>query len=124
VTILLIDDDNKFRTEFSARLRQDGHVVHEYMRPTELPPLDTLGELSLVIIDHALPEQNGLALADALGKAHPRTPIVLLTWYWSLQLASEVAARSFVHLCRKPIGYDELCAVVRCLGTQAVSSRL
>jgi DNA-binding NtrC family response regulator len=124
VIILVIDDDSTFRTEFSARLRQDGHFVHEYMRPAELPSLDTLGEVSLVIIDHALPEQNGLALADTLRKVCPRTPIVLLTWYWSLQLASEVAARPFVHLCRKPIGYDELCALVRCLGMQAASSRL
>lgn len=123
VTILIIDDEAEFLAGLAAVLRDDGHVVQECARPCELPPLDTLGEVSLVIIDHDVKKRDGLAFADSFHQAHPSTPIVVLTAYWSLRLAGEVAARSSIHLRRKPITKDELRTLVRHLGVQFASSR-
>jgi len=124
MTVLLIDQDTQFRRSTAAMLRKEGYVVQEHTQSSEVPPLAGMGEVGLVITDHTANKQNGLAFADAFHQAHPNTPIVLLTAYWSLYLAGEAARRGFIHLRRKPIGHDELSSLVRYLGRQVTSSRL
>ena len=124
MTILLIDRDMRFRASIAAMLRAEGCIVQEYTQVSDLPPLDTLEEFSLVITDHTANDQNGLAFTDAFHKAQPSTPILLLTAYWSLHLAGEVGRREFAQLRRKPIKYAELDSLVRYLGTQGISSRV
>lgn len=124
MTVLLIDQDTRFRRSLAAMLRADGCVVQEYTHARELPPLDTAGEFSLVIVDNTTNEHNGLVFADEFHQVHPTTPILLLTAYWSLYLAGEVARRDFIHLRRKPIGCPEVKGLVHYLGQQTTSSRL
>ena len=105
-------------------LRKEGYVVQEHAQSSEVPPLAGMGEVGLVITDHTANKQNGLAFADVFHQAHPNTPIVLLTAYWSLYLAGEAARRGFIHLRRKPIGHGELSSLVRYLGRQPIVPRL
>jgi DNA-binding NtrC family response regulator len=124
MTVLLIDQDIQFRSSTSAMLREEGYVVQEHAQSSDVAPLGGMGEVGLVITDHTADKQDGLAFADAFHQAHPSTPIVLLTAYWSLYLAGEAARRSYIHLRRKPIGHGELCSLVRHLGNQPPVPRL
>jgi len=122
--VLLIDQDAQFRSSTAAMLRKEGYVVQEHTQSSELPPLAGMGDVGLVITDHTANKQNGLAFADVFHQAHPNTPIVLLTAYWSLYLAGEAARRGFIHLRRKPVGHGELSSLVRHLSGRVTSSRL
>lgn len=123
MTILLIDHDAKFRGTLATVLREDGHAVQEHALPGDLPPLEALGEVSLAIVDHAVPRANQLAFVDAFHQVNPGTPILILAAYWSLELAGKVAARPFASLVRKPIGYEELRTLVRDIDAERVSSQ-
>lgn len=111
IAIVLIDDEEAFRTGLAGILRDDGHEVREY-DVTELPAEPEPGPVALLITDYHMPGRDGLAVADAFHTTHPDVPIVLLTAHATRALEAEVAARDFVCLLPKPVDYDELHALL------------
>jgi DNA-binding NtrC family response regulator len=106
--VLLLDQDDDFRTALAANLIDDGYVVQHFARSTDLPPLTSLEGLIMVILDYQLAGESSLSFADRFHVAHPSVPMVMLTTYKSHFLESEVAARAFITLRRKPVDYEEL----------------
>ena len=113
MTILLIDDDPDFRTGLAANLRDDGHEVREFGSPSELPGLDTFGDVDAVISDYQMGKYDGLGLADRFHAVHPTTPFIMVTAYWSHHLDAEAGKRKFVVLQRKPLDYEDLLPLLR-----------
>jgi DNA-binding NtrC family response regulator len=105
--ILLVDDDPMFRAVLADFLCEDGFAVLVYGSPGQVPPLDTLDQLALMITDYEMPEENGLAFADRFHAVHPNIPVVLLTGHRADTLAGSLRERRFVHLCSKPFLVDE-----------------
>ena len=105
--ILVVDDEGPFRESLAEMLRDDGHVVLDYSEPAEVPPLNGLDGIDLVVTDYEMPGINGLVFADAFHARHPRTPILLVTAHHSV-LHAEVARRPFLRVVAKPIGYEAL----------------
>lgn len=107
--VVLIDDDESFRTALAENLRDDGYRVLEYTVPAEVPPLeDVPPEVRALITDYEMPGSNGLAFADRFHTVHPGVPVVLVTAFPTPNLVAQVAARNFVRLIRKPLVYEEL----------------
>jgi two-component system, NtrC family, nitrogen regulation response regulator GlnG len=106
--VLLVDDDDVFRSALAANLREDGHRVEEFHAPRDLPELATLEEVSVLITDYQLSGEDGLTLADRFHGAHPRAPVFMVTSYWTEHLEAEAARRDFLTLLRKPLDYDEI----------------
>ncbi len=86
--------------------------MHVYGSPGQVPPLETLDKLALMITDYEMPGENGLAFADRFHSAHPDVPIVLLTGHRAPVLEGPLRARGFVRLCSKPFLIDEFCAIL------------
>jgi DNA-binding NtrC family response regulator len=106
--VVLIDDDDDFRTALAANLADDGYAVVHFARPIDVPPLASMERLSMLIIDYQLRGEDGLAFADRFHGTHPDVPVVILTAYWSEHLDAAVAMRDFITLRRKPVRYEEL----------------
>jgi two-component system response regulator AtoC len=112
--ILLLDDEEAFRVALAETLREDGHTVEAYGRPSEVTPA-AIAAADLMITDYrmGLCELDGLSFADAVHAGRASLPIVLLTAHDSSVLERRVAARDgFVHLRQKPIEYDLVHALV------------
>jgi DNA-binding NtrC family response regulator len=110
--VLLLDDDEDFRSALAANLADDGFRVTEFARPADLPPLTSLQGLTMLILDYQMSGENGLSVADRFHATHPDVPVVMVTAYWSDYLDAEVAARDFITLRRKPVDYDELAKLI------------
>ena len=110
--ILLIDDDEDFRTALSDNLREDGHTVQEYDDLLAVPAFDDLGGYDLVLVDYQLPHRNGVSFADAFHDAHPGVPIVLITASCSEFLEGQLARRPFIQLLQKPVAYAQVDALI------------
>jgi two-component system nitrogen regulation response regulator GlnG len=119
--VILIDDDESFRGALAENLRDDGYGVCEYATPADLPPLETLSGLGVVIMDYEFPRANGLAFADALHAMHPQVPVVLITAFPRWNLASQTATRQFVHLLPKPLDYDRLREILLALSSSEIA---
>ena len=109
--VVVVDDDASFRIGLAANLEDDGHPVSAYGDPGEVPP-DVLAAARVVVTDYQMADVDGLAFADAIHATAPRTGIVLATAYWSVEIEAEIVVREYVCLCRKPLDYEELHALV------------
>jgi DNA-binding NtrC family response regulator len=106
--ILLIDSDADFRNALAENLRDDGHTVEEYGRPQEAAPLAEFCAVRALVIGHQSSPHQGLAFADEFHSRYPKVPIVLLSAYWSQNMQTQAAKRTFVNLRTKPVDYEDL----------------
>lgn len=106
--VILLDDDDDFRAALAANLTDDGYAVSHFARPRDVPPLDSLERVSMLVVDYQMEGENGLAFADRFHHIHPTAPVVMVTAYASHHLDAEVAARPFMSLRRKPVQYEDL----------------
>jgi DNA-binding NtrC family response regulator len=116
ITIVVVDDDASFRSGVAANFEDDGHVVHQYEDPRDVPT-SSIEVADLVISDYQMAEVDGITFADGVHTRRPEINVVLATAYWTVEMDSEVATRPFLRLCRKPIDYDELHTVAHELAT-------
>ncbi|MFI5395633.1 MAG: response regulator [Candidatus Binatia bacterium] len=105
--VLLLDDDEGFRSALAENLRDDGFAVIEYSTARELPPLTALGEIRVVVTDYDMPGTDGLAFAESFRAAYPSVPIIMVTGCCTVNLEDLAAARG-VCLLRKPLEYEQL----------------
>ena len=61
---VLLDDDESFRNALAENLRDDGFAVIEYSTARDVPPLNALGEVRVVVTDYDMPGTDGLTFAD------------------------------------------------------------
>jgi DNA-binding NtrC family response regulator len=107
--VLLLDDDEAFRSALSDLLQDDGHTVRHYGSIAELPNLAKLPPLTALITDYQLNEsENGLTVAQRIRAEQPRVPVIIVTAHASDHLEKSVAATPYVWLLRKPVRYEEV----------------
>jgi len=106
--VLLLDNDDDFRSALAANLIDDGYTVAHFARPAELPPLASFDRLTMLILDYQTDGEDGLSFADRFHTTHPDVPVVMLTTYRSGYLDAAVGTRDFISLRRKPVDYEDL----------------
>ncbi|WP_406855899.1 response regulator [Alsobacter sp. KACC 23698] len=83
--ILIVDDDRDVRSVTAQFLQELGFEVREAVSAAEA--LRILGQAEppgLVIADVAMPEMNGIELANQMRADYPRIPVLLVTGYADL----------------------------------------
>jgi DNA-binding NtrC family response regulator len=107
--VLLLDDDETFRTALGELLHEDGHSVQAYGSIAELPPLAELSRPSAMITDYDLRDaEDGLSFARRFHAEHPGVPIIVVTAYASEHVTQAAAATPYLTLLRKPLHYEDL----------------
>jgi DNA-binding NtrC family response regulator len=107
IVVLIVDDDASFRNGVAANLTDDGHIVHEYADPSHVTTAH-LAAANVVVTDFDMPSTDGLTFAEGVHRARPDLAVVLATAYWTVEVEASAATRPYVHLCRKPLDYEQL----------------
>lgn len=107
IVVLIVDDDASFRSAVAANLADDGHVVHDHATPAAATA-QQLNAADVVVTHFHMAEADGIAFADRLHQARADLRILLVTAYWTVEVEAAAAIRPYVHLCRRPIDYDDL----------------
>jgi signal transduction histidine kinase/FixJ family two-component response regulator len=81
LTILLVDDELLVRRATAEMLRELGHSVHEAASGAEALSWLAGAAADIVVTDYKMPRMTGADLAEALAKAHPGLPVLLITGY-------------------------------------------
>src|SRR5205085_3060587 len=106
--VVVVDDDDAFRTGLAANFEDDGHRVYQYEDPRAVLPA-ALDHADVVVTDYQMAAIDGLTFADGVHARRPDLRVVLATAYWTVEMEAQVAARSsFLRLCRKPMDYADL----------------
>ncbi len=107
--MLLLDDDPGFRRALAANLREDGHRVHEFEHPSELPELDGLEDVHVLITDFCFEGgEDGLQFSVRFHSAYPSKPAILLTAYSDLAVDEHVGDLEYIRMLNKPLRYERL----------------
>jgi CheY-like chemotaxis protein len=77
--ILLIDDDDSFRTPLRLMLTHSGHFVIEARNGKEGLAMFTHADADLVITDIVMPEKEGLEVLMGLRKKEPPVKIIAIS---------------------------------------------
>jgi CheY-like chemotaxis protein len=79
--VLIVDDDNAFRSVISTLFESDGGFDACVAAGNGAEALDRVKEVSpnLAVVDLSIPGMNGLQLAQELRAIAPKLPIFLLT---------------------------------------------
>jgi len=108
MTVLLLDDDETFRTALSDLLCDDGHVVQAYGSIAEIPLADLPAPTALITDFQLGGGEDGLSFARRFNAVHHEVPIILVTAHTTEYLAQAAASLPYLSLLRKPLAYEDL----------------
>ena len=110
-SILLVDDDDAFRSVLARSLRNRGYDVRVAATHEEALASVRLAPPLYAIIDVRMPGRSGVELVEALKRAHPTTTVVVLTGDRSEGVIAAVG-RSGASYLAKPADTDEIVAAL------------
>lgn len=107
-TILLVDDDTRFRERLGRALSERGYTVlaaencDEAIAHAERQPIDR------AVVDLRMPGPHGLEVTRALLEKQPEMLVVVLTGYGSIATAVEAVRLGAVDYLTKPCHADQV----------------
>lgn len=110
LSILLVDDDEVFRTRLARALSERGYDVRTAENPSQAIALARDESPELALVDMRMPGGSGLELVRDLKGIDPATKIVVLTGYGSIATATDAMRLGATHYLPKPATVDEILA--------------
>jgi two-component system response regulator RegA len=109
-SLLLVDDDETFRTVLSRALEKRGFSVTTAESVEQALPLAIDNPPEYAVLDLKMGGASGLALVQKLHELDPATRIVMLTGYASIATAVEAIKLGATQYLSKPANADEIVA--------------
>lgn len=110
-TVLVADDDALVRWAIKDRLAHEGLAVFEAM--TAAGALEQASEaVDLILLDHRLPDGDGLAVLRKVKELYPDTVVVLMTAHSTIDTAIEAIKAGAFHYITKPFDVEDLTLLV------------
>ena len=106
--ILLVDDDQIFRTRLVRALNQRGYEVYQATNAEEGIVLAKRHQPERAIVDMRMPGMSGLDLINELAKIDPDIDIIVLTGYGSIATAVEAVRRGARDYLTKPVDTEQI----------------
>ncbi len=109
-TLLVVDDDNPFRSRLIRAFRERGFETIGATSYDEAMAVAETDTPELALVDLRLPGKSGLELVKALKALDPTTSIVVLTGYGSIATAVESVRQGATSYLTKPVDADQILA--------------
>ncbi len=121
--ILVVDDDDAFRSSLCRELAASGYRVSEASGGAQLKERLAAAEPDVVLLDLRLAEEDGLSLLEHV-RAHAASEVIVLTGHGSVQSAIRALKAGASDYLLKPCDLDELeLAIDRALQTRQLKER-
>jgi len=107
-SILVVDDERAIQDSLAWCLRTDGHEVQTAEDGEEAMAIMAGHDFDVVISDIIMPGVSGLDLLRKTRAVHPRTLVVLITAYATVETAVEALREGASDYVLKPFKFDDL----------------
>lgn len=112
LSILIVDDEQKFSEVLSDMLSAHGHIVKIANRGTAAIQIFSEESFDLVITDLGMPEMSGWQVAKKVKDIKPDTPVILLTG-WGTRVDEEMLVESGIDLVvSKPVKMADITSII------------
>jgi CheY-like chemotaxis protein/DNA-binding HxlR family transcriptional regulator len=106
--LLVVDDDSTFRDELGEFLREEGHQVAVASSvPKALEELERK-DYDLVLTDLRMPRHSGLELLQEVRRRWPRTFVVMITGFSTVETAVQAMKAGAFDYIRKPFKTEQV----------------
>jgi CheY-like chemotaxis protein len=113
--VLVVDDEQAVRETLVQGLTRDGYVVHATGDVGDAVALLGREPVDLVVTDLVLPGGSGLEVARTVKRAHPGTPVILITGWPGRVDPETLESHGIDAIVEKPVGLHTLRATVATL---------
>jgi two-component system response regulator RegA len=109
-SILIVDDDEVFRTRLARAFRERGYDVRTAADAAEALARARDDSPEMAVVDLRMPGASGLELVRDLKALDPATRILVLTGYGSIATAIEAVRIGATYYLSKPADVDDILA--------------
>jgi two-component system response regulator FixJ len=104
-TIFVVDDDFDVRDSLKALLESADYAVRDFESARKVLAASDLASAGCLIADIRMPDMDGLALQEELGKRQVGVPVIMMTGHGDVPLAVRAMKAGAVDFIEKP--YDD-----------------
>ncbi|MDH5468755.1 MAG: sigma-54 dependent transcriptional regulator [Candidatus Aminicenantes bacterium] len=108
VNILVIDDEETIRDACRQILKKEGYSVKTAEDGIEGLRLFRTEFFHAVLLDLKLPDMDGMEILSQIKEEHPKTPVIIITGYASIDSAIEAMKRGASDYLSKPFSPEQL----------------
>ncbi|GAA5134117.1 response regulator [Prosthecobacter algae] len=114
MTVLLIEDDESFRTTLAMALRRRGCEIFQAANgSTALETIRSGASPSGIVLDMRLGQENGMSLIAEMRRQVPHARLIVLTGYGSIPNAIEAVRLGADDYLLKPASADQVLAALQ-----------
>ena len=106
--VLILDDERIVGERLRAAYRKHGWDVAVYTDPTEARKRLTESQFDIVVTDIRMDEIDGMEVLGKVTADSPRTKVIIITGYASIETAVESARQGAIGYLPKPFTPDEI----------------
>ncbi|MEO7035084.1 MAG: response regulator [Polyangiaceae bacterium] len=107
-SVLVVDDDDVFRTRLAKAFQDRGFEVRAARDTAEALQLARQDSPEFAVVDLRMPGASGLEVVRGLHEIDPASRVVMLTGYGSIATAVEAVRAGAVHYLSKPVDIDQI----------------
>jgi len=106
--VRVVDDDWDVRRSIEVMLRSLGFTVSSYASAEALLASHNPAEPGCILIDVCMPGMNGLALQERLNRKSGGPPMIFMSGFGTVDVATRAMREGAVDFLEKPFGCDTL----------------
>ena len=110
--ILIVDDDGEFRRHLIEVLKEE-YQVDDASSATEAYEKLGTGNFDIVLLDYMMPKQNGIDALYEIKRLRPKTKVIMITAFASIENAIDVIKKGASDYISKPFKIDNLLFAIR-----------
>ena len=107
-SILILDDEPIVGERLGAFLKKDGHRVEIFVDPGAALSRLEARSFDIVISDIRMKEIDGIQVMETVLEKSPRTRVIMITGYATLELARESLTKGAFDFIAKPFKLKEI----------------
>jgi len=111
--ILVVDDDKELRTHLVDILKGAGYRTEEASSGGEAVEKATDEDYDLILLDFMMPKMSGADVLMELRKVAPRSRVIMITAFATVENAVDAIKRGASDYLSKPFKIDDLLARIR-----------
>lgn len=111
--ILVADDNADLRKQIVEILDAAGYATEEAANGREAVEKVGKGDFDVIVLDSIMPIMRGLEVISEIRKVSPKTKVVIMTAFATIENAVDFIKKGAAHYLPKPFKIDELLTIVR-----------